>query len=135
MPIDRLNNGTKMDIKAAERAAQASLAGAEALALSRQSQALQKLGQSRPALAISRRAMAVLDEQVFIEGSEEEILYTHYLLLEENGEDGSREILERAIEGFHRKLDALEDARWRATFSGVVKINRALADIGEETTE
>ena len=91
---------------AGEIARQATLTGAEALALCRQAEALRRRGAGE-ALDRSRQAVAILDAQQTIEGSEEEILFTHHRLLAEVGDAAADQVLRRAREGFERKLALL----------------------------
>jgi len=121
--------------KASAQASEAGLAGAEAMALTRQAQALHQLGDSGGALELSRAAVAILDKQVYVEGSEEEILHTHYVLLEATASVGTAKFLQRAIAGMERKLAVLKDPAWRDTFCNAVRVNVALRDLVEETTK
>ena len=120
---------------AASQAAAAELAGARAMALSRQALAQHRLGNLEPALELSTQAMEILDTQIYLEGSEEEIVYTHYLLQEATNARDSEETLSRAIAGYERKLDGLTNPSWRESFSDNVATNRALVHLSEQTTE
>ena len=121
--------------EAAQLASDASLAGAEAMALSRQAQALHKLGRTDLALPLSEAAMAILDRQTYVEGSEEEIVHAHYLLMMAVGGPNVDSVLARATAGLDRKLAALTDPEWRQSFCSNVRVNVAILDIVEETTE
>ncbi len=120
---------------AAQQAATASLSGARAMALSRQAQAEHRLGNMAPAIDLSTKAMEILDTQTYVEGSEEEIVYAHYLLLEATASPDSEATLARAVAGFERKLAALSNPLWRESFSSEVVTNRALVLLSEKTTE
>ena len=121
--------------KAANRAKTASLAGAHAMALCRQAQAQHRMGNLGEALELSTQAMEILDTQTNVEGSEEEIVYTHYQLLDASDSSKAESTLGRAIAGYERKLAALSDPSWRESFSDTVPTNRALVVLSEQTTK
>ncbi len=62
------------------------------------------------------RAIDLLDRQKHVEGSEEEILYTHYELLLANHAANAADFLERARAGLDRKLKLLTRPQWRSSF-------------------
>ncbi|MCG8419515.1 MAG: protein kinase [Proteobacteria bacterium] len=104
----------------------ATLTGFEIHGLSRQAVATWQSGDLDSALVLSSRAMEMLDRQIYIEGSEEELLYSHYRLLEASGNDSARATLARAKETVRRKLDRLQHSHWRHTFTHVVPVNVAI---------
>ena len=120
--------------RATTLAREAGLAGALTMALSFQAQALHRLGLVEEAMERSSEAMEILDRQTHVEGSEERIVLTHFLLQEESGDPTAPATLKRAMAGFDRKLASIQDPNWRSSFCSAVATNAALLDLVEETT-
>jgi serine/threonine protein kinase/predicted ATPase len=108
-------------------ARKATLIGAEIQALSRQAQAEQRLGRLAEALPLSQHAVGLLERQKHIEGAEEEIYLVHHEILAAAGQrEAAASTLNRGRASLQRKLDALEDARWRESFTRDVAVNARL---------
>lgn len=105
----------------------ASLAGPEIQGLSCLAEAMWRTGAAAEALAQSTHAVALLDLQKYVEGSEEEILYLHYQILDAAGDAGAAAMLARARASMQRKLDLIEDPDWRRSFVENVPVNAYLA--------
>jgi tetratricopeptide (TPR) repeat protein len=123
-----LRRGHSRDLDAAaEVAAQsvvtartAGLTGAEIQALSRQAQAWLHSGDTAGALALSTRAVELLEAQQYIEGSEEEVHFTQFRVLEASGEPAAAQVyLGKAAAGVKRKLSAIERPDWRTSFEAL----------------
>jgi hypothetical protein len=71
------------------------------------------------ALALSTRAVDLLTRQHYLEGSEEEILYTQHQLLAASGSGDAGVPLEQARAGYRRKLGALTEPAWRAAYAAI----------------
>ena len=123
-------------LEAAERALglarETQLTGAEAMALSRQAEALRRLGRSTEALECSFAAVKILDRQRHLEGSEEEILYHHYLLQKEALPESAAATLARAVRGFERKLAGIEQAEWQRSFCEDIALHQDILQAQEE---
>lgn len=111
---------------AAETARNATLVGPEIQGLSRQAEATWIAGDVDSALELSARAVALLDEHRYVEGSEEDILYTHYEVLRAAGSDEADAMRERARQGVMRKLSGLTDPDWRRSFTEDVALHAEL---------
>jgi predicted ATPase/tRNA A-37 threonylcarbamoyl transferase component Bud32 len=119
--------------EAAALARRATLTGAEIQALTRQAAARWRLGHLDQALELSRQAVEMLDQQQHIEGAEEEVYLVHHDILVAAGwPDAAAATLECARASLQRKLDALENPRWREAFTRGVAVNaRVLALTGD----
>jgi hypothetical protein len=109
-------------------AREASLLGPEIQGLSRQAQAIWRAGYVDAALALSTRAVRLLHRQRYVEGSEEEIYFTHHQLLAALDSPEAGLALDRARQGFARKLRGLEDPAWRRSFAAIplhIELQRA----------
>jgi serine/threonine protein kinase/tetratricopeptide (TPR) repeat protein len=104
----------------------ASLVGIEILALARHAEATVRLGNTMSAVALSTRAVDLLDDQEGIEGSEEEVLYTHCQLLRRTGDERAEVYLAKARASLDSKLDRLNDPGWRESFCRDVAVNAAI---------
>ncbi|HTE49247.1 MAG TPA: protein kinase [Kofleriaceae bacterium] len=117
-------------VEAAERgleaARAATLIGPEILALSRRGEALLRLGRLDQAVASTARAVELLEEQRYLEGSEEEVLYAHHLVLERLGDPAAAELLARARGGLDRKLQMLTDPDWQRSFVDAIALHRSI---------
>ncbi len=118
-------------LEAATRAAvvarEASLRGPEIQGLSRQAMAIWRAGYLDAALALSTRALRLLDTQHYVEGPEEELLFTHYQLLHAAGSPDADATLARAREGVARKLSLLKNPDWRRSFTHDIALHLAIA--------
>ena len=112
--------------EAAELSRQTRLIVGEIPGLGRAARATAGLGDLDAARALSRRAVELLEEQRTIESSEQEIFYTHFRVLRTVGDPDARRYLDTAFEGFHDKLNRLQDADLRQSFSEQVRLNRAI---------
>ncbi len=112
---------------AVEVARQATLPGPEVQGLSRQAEALRRLGRLEHALALSRAAIDLLGRQKYVEGSEEEILLTHYQILDALADPDAEAVLAEALTGLERKRSALADPAWSEAFRAVPANARLLA--------
>ena len=108
---------------AVELAREAKLIGAEILALSRLARALLQDGQVENARQWTDAAVALLDKQQYIEGPEQEIYYTRYLVARAAGDARAHTLLERARAEVERKLALIGDPDWREAFTTAVPIN------------
>lgn len=111
-------------------AGESTLFGLEMQGLSRQALAVWRSGDLDQAIELSSRAIELLDRERYIEGPEEELLYTHYRLLRQRPDraaDAAR-ILARARDSVEHKLAALTRPEWRQAFAGSVVINAAILD-------
>lgn len=116
--------------EAADTARAATLVGPEIQALSRRAEGTWRAGDLDGAIALSSHAMELLDRQKFVEGSEEEIVFLHYRLLDAADDPGASAVLERAISGFRRKLDALRVSDWRRSFERL-PLHRAISEAAD----
>jgi serine/threonine protein kinase/predicted ATPase len=131
-----LIRGTPADLLAAEKSAEraaslaqeATLSGAQALALCRQAEAMRRRGGHLRALVISRAAINILERHRHIEGSEEEILFVHYLLLDANKSLDAATYLERASRVIDRKLGTLTNQSWRRSYAEDVPVSAAVLE-------
>ena len=112
----------------------AALIGPEIQGLSCLAETTWRAGAPQDALSLSTHAVALLDQQKYVEGSEEEILYLHHQLLDMAGKadaagkaDGAA-VLARARASMQRKLDLIEDPDWRRAFVENVPVNTHLAE-------
>jgi ATP/maltotriose-dependent transcriptional regulator MalT len=112
--------------EAVKIAQSATLVGPEIQALSRQAEAIWRLGDVDGALELSQRAIDLMDRQRYVEGSEVEILYTHYRLLRARGDEHAHGVLERATGELERKLGDIETPTWRRAFRENVAVNAAI---------
>jgi len=104
----------------------AKLVGPEIQGLSRQAQAIWKAGYLDAALALSTRAVRLLHKHRHLEGTEEEIYFTHYQLLNAAGDPNAKVILARAYQGFIEKLDRMQKPEWIHSFSQEVSLHASL---------
>jgi tetratricopeptide (TPR) repeat protein len=116
---DDVDRALEAATKAALTAREASLLGPEIQGLSRQARALWRAGYVDAALALSTRAVRLLHRQRYVEGSEEEIYFTHYQLLAAVDSPEAGLALDRARQGFERKLRGLENPEWRRSFAAI----------------
>lgn len=112
--------------KAVHTARDTSLVGLEIQGLSRLAEATWKSGDLTRAVELSTKAIDLLDQERYIEGSEEELLYTHYRLLKARGDPAAASILARARESLDRKLAAIATPEWRQAFTESVPANAAI---------
>jgi serine/threonine protein kinase/tetratricopeptide (TPR) repeat protein len=117
---------------ALETARATTLIGAEVVALARQAEALRRLGRPEEARSSSIRAIELLDELRYLEGSEEEVLYTHHRVLLTLADASAGEFLDRARAGAQRKLDMLTNPDWRRSFAHDILLHSIL--LAAETT-
>jgi hypothetical protein len=110
---------------AADEAREASLTGAQAMALSRHAEALRRRGAGQRALVMARSALRILDRKRNIEGSEEELLYNSYLAMQDAADPGAEAILKRARASYEAKLSRLERDEWRESFQEI-PLHRAI---------
>ena len=89
---------------------------------------MRRRGLHQRALVISRSAINILERLRHIEGSEEEILFTHYLLLEANKSLDAASYLERASRVIDRKLGTLTNQDWRRSFAEDVPVSAAVLE-------
>ncbi len=115
-------------------AQEATLFGAEAMALSRQAESLRRMGNLEEGLRLSQSAMLILDRQRHLEGAEEEILFHHFLLLEALESPQAGSCLERAFSSLERKLDGIVDLDWRRSYCEDLVISAAILQAAEEQT-
>ena len=113
---------------AAHIAQDATLIGAEVQSLSRTAAAMRRTGDEAGALAESTRAVALLAQQKYVEGSEEEVVFTHYRLLVDNNDSNAAEFLRRARDGFERKLGRLTKPEWRESFREAIPLHVEIAE-------
>ena len=113
---------------AAHIAQDATLIGAEVQSLSRTAAAMRRTGDEAGALAESTRAVALLAQQKYVEGSEEEVVFTHYRLLVDNNDSNAAEFLRRARDGFERKLGRLTRPEWRESFREAIPLHVEIAE-------
>jgi serine/threonine protein kinase/tetratricopeptide (TPR) repeat protein len=104
----------------------AALVGTEIQGLSRQAAALLVRGDDAAALQSSAAAIALLDQQRFIEGAEEEILFVHAQLLAARSDPAADTYLRRAHDEVARKRDLLDRPEWRDAFTGSIRVNQAI---------
>ncbi|HUH03963.1 MAG TPA: protein kinase [Kofleriaceae bacterium] len=116
---DDVDRALEAATRAAMTAREASLLGPEIQGLSRQAQAIWRAGYVDAALALSTRAVRLLHRQRYVEGSEEEIYFTHHQLLAAVDSPEAGLALDRARQGFERKLRGLEDPAWRRSFAAI----------------
>ena len=110
-----------------EAARAATLVGAEIVALTRRAEALRRLGRVGEAEGSSMRAVAMLEEQRYLEGSEEEVWWVHHRVLDGLGEAEAARVLERrARSGLERKLALLTNPAWRTTFVSGIALHREI---------
>jgi serine/threonine protein kinase/tetratricopeptide (TPR) repeat protein len=112
--------------EAAELARQTRLIVGEIPGLSRSARATAMLGNLDAARALSRRAVELLEEQRIIESPEEEIYYTHFRILRTIGDPSAEDYLDLAYGGYVSKLNRLQDAEHRKTYSEEVRLNAAI---------
>jgi serine/threonine protein kinase/tetratricopeptide (TPR) repeat protein len=114
--------------KTAELAKESDLVGAEIQALSRLGEALSRRGKTDEGLVASTRAVELLDELHFIEGSEEDVIYTNCRLLRQAGDAGAAAMLDRARAGLARKLALLDNPEWRRSFMEDIELHVEIAN-------
>ncbi len=102
----------------------ATLVGYEIQGLARHALALSRAGnRNAEAGALVHRALALLQAQVYIEGSEEEVLGAcAEVLTTGGGSESALAIRQRARASARRKLEALEDPAWRAAYAAIPEI-------------
>jgi serine/threonine protein kinase/tetratricopeptide (TPR) repeat protein len=107
----------------------ATLIGFEIQGLARHALALSRIGgRHTDATALAHRALALLDQQRYLEGSEEEVLVACAEVLRAGGAaDRARVIVERARASARHKLDGLVDPRWRVAYLAIPEIRELLA--------
>jgi multidrug efflux pump subunit AcrA (membrane-fusion protein) len=120
---------------AADLARQATLSGAQALALARQAEALRRRGLHERGLLVSRSAVNILERHRHIEGSEEEVLFIHYRMLEANKSLEAATYLERASRVIDRKLGTLTNQDWRRSYAEDVAVSVAVLEATEAFEE
>ena len=123
---DEVDRALEAATRATLIAREASLAGPEIQGLSRQAEAIWRAGYLDAALALSTRAIRLLHKQRYVEGSEEEIVFTHYRLLDAVDSPEAKNLLERAWQGYQLKLGRLEDPVWRDSFANHVPLHVAI---------
>ncbi len=104
----------------------AGLHGCAIQAASRTALALLELGDARAALPASARAVSLLDEVGVMEGSEEEVAFTHHRVLRALRESSTR-FLDRAWRGYQEKLSRLDVPEWRRAFADL-PLHRQIRD-------
>jgi tetratricopeptide (TPR) repeat protein/tRNA A-37 threonylcarbamoyl transferase component Bud32 len=113
---DDVTNAQAAARRAVQLSKAATLVGTEIEGQSRLANALHAADEFSAALAASTEAIELLTTQKFIEGAEQDVLYTHYRLLLECGDATAPQHLERARHELDRKLQKLHDPRWRQSF-------------------
>jgi tetratricopeptide (TPR) repeat protein len=111
---------------ALDAARAATLIGPEIVALARQGEALRRLGRIDDALASTARAVELLEEQRYLEGSEEEVLYVHHQVLDAVGNPAAPDLLTRARGGLERKLDMMTNPDWQRSFVDAIGLHRLI---------
>jgi tetratricopeptide (TPR) repeat protein/tRNA A-37 threonylcarbamoyl transferase component Bud32 len=104
---------------------EAELPSIEIQGLCRAAQARFEAGDGSGARALSQSAVERLDQVRSIEWSEEEILWTHYRILRQQGDAMAGGFLARAYLGLMAKLDRIVDRRWHAAF-GAIELHRQI---------
>jgi len=113
--------------KALEFARSAGLIVGEIPGLCRQARAALIQGDLEQAIRSSANAVELLEEQRIIETPEEEIYYTHYRILQVQGDQFAPEYLQRAYKGLKSKADRLMDTpEWEQSFLQRVLLNAAI---------
>jgi tetratricopeptide (TPR) repeat protein len=112
--------------RALECARAATLVGAEIIALARRAEALRRLGRADDALASSRRAIELLEEQKYLEGSEEEVRFVHHRVLAGMGDPKAADFLAEAKSGVERKLGMLTNPDWRASYIDAIRLHQLI---------
>jgi len=102
----------------------ATLVGYEIQGLARHALALSRVGgRDDEASDLVRQALELLESQVYIEGSEEEVLAACVEVLATAGDpERAAAVRERARASARRKLDALVDPEWRAAYAAIPEI-------------
>lgn len=110
-------------------AQQATLVGYEIQGLARHALALCRLGgQHEAARVLVDRALALLDQQRYLEGSEEDVYAAcHEVLLAFGASERAAAVRDRGRASARRKLDALVDPAWRAAYAAIPEIRSLLA--------
>lgn len=91
------------------------------------------LGNASKALECSEKAVSLLERQKQMEGSEEEIYFNHFKILEKNDdEDNAKVFLKRAYDEVMKKANLLKDGKVRKEFLTSVRLNRAIVDTSEK---
>ncbi len=124
---DEIDRALEAATRATMISREASLLGPEIQSLSRQAEAIWRAGYRDAALALSTRAIRLLHKQRYVEGSEEEILYTHYQLLDAIGSPEAASMLERAWQGFQTKLTRLTRPEWQHSYAAEIPLHVALS--------
>ncbi|HEU5057775.1 MAG TPA: hypothetical protein VFU21_14690, partial [Kofleriaceae bacterium] len=112
--------------RALECARAATLVGAEIIALARRAEALRRLGKAEEALASSTRAVELLEQQKYLEGSEEEVLFVHHRVLAGVGNPEAAEFLAEARRGVQRKLEMLANPDWRSSYIDAIPLHQLI---------
>lgn len=112
--------------EAFDRARKTSLIVGEIPGLSRAARANALLGQLDRARALSRRAVELLSEQRYMESPEQEVYYTHYRILKQQGDQGAGDFLELAHGVVRAKLQHLQDPTHIQSFGKDVRLNAAI---------
>ncbi len=106
----------------------ATLVGYEIQGLARHALALSRLGRHAPAAVHVQRALASLEQQRFLEGSEEEVYVACIEVLRAGGAEERADIVAlRGKSSATRKLASLADPVWRAAYAAIPEV-RALLD-------
>jgi tetratricopeptide (TPR) repeat protein len=107
----------------------ATLVGYEIQGLARHALALSRLGSpSAAAGSLVHRALGLLDQQKFLEGSEEEVLAACAEVLRTAGAgDLAATVRERGRASAQRKLDAMTDDAWRRAYAAIPEIQDLLS--------
>ena len=109
-------------------AREATLVGYEIQGLARHALALSRTGnRNAEAGALVHRALALLEQQRYLEGSEEEVLAACVEVLHVAGAgDRAAAVRVRGRASAQRKLDALVDPEWKAAYAAIPEIQQLL---------
>jgi len=106
----------------------ATLVGYEIQGLARQALALSRLGRHAPAAMLVQRALSLLEQQRFLEGSEEEVYVACIEVLRSGGAPERAELTAlRGKASAKRKLASLHDPVWRAAYAAIPEVRALLA--------
>ncbi|MEO8706727.1 MAG: AAA family ATPase, partial [Kofleriaceae bacterium] len=101
----------------------ATLHGYEIQGLARHALALSRSGNSHDASILVHRALALLEQQRYLEGSEEEVFAACVEVLHTAGDAGRAAIVhERGHASARRKLEALTDPAWRMAYAAIPEV-------------
>lgn len=112
--------------RAFETARDAALIVGEIPGLSRAARATALLGNAEAARALSRRAVELLETQRIIESAEEEIYFTHYMILAALEAPAAADYLRRAYDGFRAKYERIDNVEFKRAFAERVPLNIAI---------